>query len=309
MLPDGLHEKGANPGVRLGPECSDKNGNNGIIGVDEAVVCTLPFGASKLVYVVAGIFVPVDHHPFCLIKRIISHVNRMIVTRRVVPIKNKMRSRLVVLSRSLAASKKVRYKLQEVERWGRREVPLTGCQVGRKRQDSRMQADLSDEALGRLAAERPGVRAVKIVAGDDVETAPWVRLKCQFGCDGYAQCLVCPPYTPTPEEMRKVLDSYRRALLLHFEPDMDVKAAVVELEREIFLRGAWKALGLGAGPCYLCERCALQVGGCRHAERARPAMEACGIDVFTTVRKAGLPIEVVRTTRQCPNYYGLILVD
>jgi predicted metal-binding protein len=168
---------------------------------------------------------------------------------------------------------------------------------------------LSDEALVRLAGQRPGVKAAKVVTGAAVETAPWVRLKCQFGCDGYAQCLVCPPYTPMPAEMRKVLDSYGRAILLHFEPDTDVKAAVVELEREIFLRGAWKALGLGAGPCYLCERCALQVGECRHAERARPAMEACGIDVFTTVRKAGLPIEVVRKTRQCPNYYGLVLVD
>ncbi|GAF80375.1 unnamed protein product, partial [marine sediment metagenome] len=35
----------------------------------------------------------------------------------------------------------------------------------------------------------------------------------------------------------------------------------------------------------------------------------CGIDVFSTVRKLDFPIEVVRTTDQCPNYYGLILVD
>jgi predicted metal-binding protein len=181
--------------------------------------------------------------------------------------------------------------------------------VGRRRTSPQVKIDLSDEALVRLAGQRPGVKAAKIVTGAAVETAPWVRLKCQFGCDGYAQCLVCPPYTPTPDDMRKVLDSYRRAILLHFEPDVNVKATVVELEREIFLRGAWKALGLGAGPCYLCQCCALQVGECRHAERARPAMEACGIDVFTTVRKAGLPIEVVRTTRQCPNYYGLVLVD
>ncbi len=187
--------------------------------------------------------------------------------------------------------------------------PFEGYCVGRKRESPRAKADLSDETLRRLAGERPGVQAAKIVSGADVETAPWVRLKCQFGCDGYAQCLVCPPYTPTPDEMRKVLDSYRRALLIHFAPQADVKATVVELEREIFLQGAWKALGLGAGPCYLCESCTLKVGGCRHAERARPALEACGIDVFTTVRKAGLPIDVVRTTRQCPNYYGLILVD
>jgi hypothetical protein len=38
-------------------------------------------------------------------------------------------------------------------------------------------------------------------------------------------------------------------------------------------------------------------------------MEACGIDVFSTVKKLGLRIDVVRTTRQCPNYYGLLLVE
>ena len=49
--------------------------------------------------------------------------------------------------------------------------------------------------------------------------------------------------------MRKVLDSYKRAILIHCEPDADVKKIVAELERDIFLAGAWKAFGLGAGPC------------------------------------------------------------
>jgi predicted metal-binding protein len=181
--------------------------------------------------------------------------------------------------------------------------------MSRKQRTSPDRSDLSDEALRRLVSERPGVKATKIVLPAEVETAAWVRLKCQFGCDGYGQCLVCPPFTPTPEQMRKVLDSYRRAVLIHFDKDAETKATVAELEREIFLRGAWKAFGLGAGPCYFCETCVLQEDGCRHAERARPAMEACGIDVFTTVQKAGFPIEVVRNERQCPNYFGLILVD
>jgi predicted metal-binding protein len=109
--------------------------------------------------------------------------------------------------------------------------------------------------------------------------------------------------------MRKVLDAYNRAVLIHFDSEADVKAIVVDLERNIFLRGAWKAFGLGAGPCYFCKECAVEKGRCRYPERARPAMEACGIDVFSSVRKAGLPIEVVRTERQCPDYYGLLLVD
>jgi predicted metal-binding protein len=109
--------------------------------------------------------------------------------------------------------------------------------------------------------------------------------------------------------MRKILDCYERGILIHFEPEARIKAVVADLEREIFLRGAWKAFALGAGPCYFCRACPVDEASCRHPEKARPAMEACGIDVFTTVRKAGFPAEVLRTTRQCPNYYGLILVD
>ncbi len=168
---------------------------------------------------------------------------------------------------------------------------------------------LSEKELCDIARQKDGVIDVKIISPSSVETAAWVRLKCQFGCDGYGQCLVCPPFTPTPEQMRKVLDAYHRGILIHFTPQADVKGVVVDLEREIFLAGAWKALGLGAGPCYLCSECSLKQGQCRHAERARPAMEACGIDVFTTVRRAGFPIEVVRNKKQCPNYYGLVLVD
>jgi predicted metal-binding protein len=169
--------------------------------------------------------------------------------------------------------------------------------------------EISNEELRKIARQKTGVKNARIVSPSDVETAPWVRLKCQFGCDGYGQCLVCPPFTPTPDQMRKVLDAYNRGILIHFDSNADVKAIVADLEREIFLRGAWKAFGLGAGPCYFCKKCPVEEGQCKHAEQARPAMEACGIDVFSTVKKAGFPIEVVRTRRQCPNYYGLILVD
>jgi predicted metal-binding protein len=187
-------------------------------------------------------------------------------------------------------------------------IVLNGCDVKRKRGTS-AKSELSDAALCELAASKPGVKDVKVISATDVQTAAWVRLKCQYGCGGYGQCLVCPPYTPTPEQMRWVLDCYQRAILIHLAPDAELKAIVVELEREIFLRGAWKAFGLGAGPCYLCKSCVLEAGKCRHLHEARPAMEACGIDVYSTVRRAGWAIEVVRTTEQCPNYFGLVLVD
>ena len=170
-------------------------------------------------------------------------------------------------------------------------------------------AKLSDSELCQAAKQKPNVTDARIISPSEVETAAWVRLKCQYGCDGYGGCLVCPPYTPTPQQMREVLDSYHRALLIHFTVAGHIKATVVDLEREFFLRGAWKAFGIGAGSCSLCKECNLEEQQCRNPQDARPAMEACGIDVFSTARKAGFPIEVVRTKSQCPNFYGLILID
>ena len=179
----------------------------------------------------------------------------------------------------------------------------------RKSKTPAQKSTLSDSELCKAAKQKSHVKDAGIISPSDAETAAWVRLKCQFGCEGYGQCLVCPPYTPTPQQMRQVLDSYDRAVLIHFTPEAHVKATVAELEREFFLRGAWKAFALGAGPCDFCRTCQVEEQQCRHARRTRPSMEACGIDVFSTVKKAGFPIEVVKTTRQCPNFYGLILVD
>ena len=169
--------------------------------------------------------------------------------------------------------------------------------------------ELSDSHLAALAQKQRGIIESLIISPSKVKTAGWVRLKCQFGCDGFGQCLVCPPFTPTPEQMKKILNEYKRAVLIHFTPQADTKTIIAKLERQVFLEGAWKAQGLGAGPCYFCKSCPTETCKCRHSEKARPSMEACGIDVFSTVRQFGLPINVVSSRKQCPNFYGLLLVD
>ena len=66
----------------------------------------------------------------------------------------------------------------------------------------------------KLAVDK-GIDHAVAVKTSRVVTAPWVRMKCQFGCSGYGVSLCCPPRTPTPDEMRKILDSYTFGILLH----------------------------------------------------------------------------------------------
>ena len=90
--------------------------------------------------------------------------------------------------------------------------------------------------------------------------------------------------------------------------DTELRKIVVGLEREIFLDGYYKAFGLSAGPCRLCKTCDTN-GYCKHPYEARPAMEACGIDVYGTARNCGFELEVVKT-EDCPySYIALVLIE
>lgn len=162
----------------------------------------------------------------------------------------------------------------------------------------------------RAFAERArelGAAEAKVIRAGTVVTAPWVRMKCQFGCGGWGSSLCCPPHTPTPEVTASVIACYQRALLIHCKANTRPIGIVAALEREIFLGGFYKALGLGSGPCRLCRECNFE--GCVRPDDARPSMEACGIDVFATAQANGFPIEVVRDETSDQNYYGLVLIE
>jgi predicted metal-binding protein len=166
-----------------------------------------------------------------------------------------------------------------------------------------------------LALKRGAQEAV-LVPTRRVVTAEWVRLKCQFGCSGYGKRLCCPPTTPVPGVTRRVLDEYRTGLLYTYSgADVDdyprrrrMERVLADLERTICLDGFYKALALGAGPCRLCATCDT-TRPCRHPCLARPAMEACGIDVYATCRNAGIELNVVRELDARQKYVNLILIE
>ncbi len=161
-----------------------------------------------------------------------------------------------------------------------------------------------------------GATEAKIVPAGNAATAEWVRLKCQFGCSGYGWRFCCPPRTPTPEQMKRVLAAYHRALIYSYtctQADyrpkrLRMQRLAVAIERSAFLDGHYQALALIAGPCRLCKECDL-AGRCSHPEEARPSMESCGIDVYATARNSGIKLEVA-TRRDGPSkYISFTLID
>jgi predicted metal-binding protein len=67
--------------------------------------------------------------------------------------------------------------------------------------------------------------------------------------------------------------------------------------------------GLSAGGCLLCDECVGYQSGlpCRHPFKARPSMEAMGIDVVATAKKAGLHVTFAAVGTR--SWVGLILID
>lgn len=168
------------------------------------------------------------------------------------------------------------------------------------------------------AAKGFGAKDAKVIDPASVVTAPWVRFKCLYGCP-YRHRYSCPPHTPTPEQTRAMLDSYRRAILFHVEAPYSKERAknmvvylenLVKLEGEMFKDGYYKAFVMLAGPCVLCKECgSLEGVPCRFPSRTRPSMEACGIDVYQTARNNGFSIKPLREKTETQNLFCLMLVD
>jgi predicted metal-binding protein len=174
--------------------------------------------------------------------------------------------------------------------------------------------------------KKKGASEVKLIYASDVIVDERVRLKCQIPiCETYGKNLMCPPFMPSVAEFRAALARYDRALILQlkiplrkkpkgktreiFDPARVLHELVNMGERLCFEAGFRFATGLIGGCCRLCKECvAVEMEGfCRHPFRARPSMEAMGIDVIATAEKADLPVDSFPVTEQV-TWTGLILL-
>ena len=168
--------------------------------------------------------------------------------------------------------------------------------------------------------EQQGYDDYKWIDPHEVVVAEWVRLKCEFGCPSFGRQASCPPNTPPVEESRRFFSNYQHGLVLHFQkvaPDKVERKAwsartnlgLVRLEREVFKSGYHKAFLLFMDCCEICADCVQDRADCKKPELSRPSPEGMAIDVFTTVRKLGFPIEVLTDPSQTMNRYSFLLID
>ena len=157
-------------------------------------------------------------------------------------------------------------------------------------------------------AMEKGAVAAKAIPIEQVVIDERVYYKCLYGCHGYNTSKMCPPNTPHPLDFERALRKYRWGVIVKTRPH-EINELVIAVEREAFLLGHYLALGLRGGPCPLCPECTEPDENCRHPEKARPAMEAVGIDVFATLKNAGLPTELKKDSEEEWFFHGLVLVE
>ncbi len=183
---------------------------------------------------------------------------------------------------------------------------------------------LLKEILRRLTEE--GASEVRLIDVKKIVVDERVRLKCQIPlCDTYGRNLMCPPHLPSVEDFRRALRRYSRAILVQVsaavpvqsgsELPEDVFAPATKLhelvnmgEKMAFEAGLHFAAGLIGGCCRLCKECVAAQGEtrCRFPFKARPSMEAMGIDVFSTLEKIGVPVSGLPVSDRV-TWTGLIL--
>lgn len=154
--------------------------------------------------------------------------------------------------------------------------------------------------------KKKGASEARFIPAGDIIVDERVRLKCQIPlCDSFGRNLMCPPFLPGLLQFREALARYETAILVQvranlketkgdpYLPARQLHEIINAGEKYAFESGSRFALGLIGGCCRLCETCVAAESGraCRHPFKARPSMEAMGIDVQATAEKAGLPFE------------------
>ncbi len=169
-------------------------------------------------------------------------------------------------------------------------------------------------------ALRHGLEDFKWIQPKTIITGYWVRAKCQYGCPSYGKKACCPPELPSLADCRRFFGEYKSGILFHFalrlrKPEMrftwgrKINKKMMDLEKEVFLSGSYKAFVFPANPCRICDQCQKNKRECLNPEIARPTLEGFCVDVYATARKMDYPIQVLKGYEEEMNRFGLLLIE
>ncbi|MCU0638409.1 MAG: DUF2284 domain-containing protein [Candidatus Krumholzibacteria bacterium] len=168
--------------------------------------------------------------------------------------------------------------------------------------------------------EEHGCGDFKFFDPRDIVTGQWVRMKCRFGCHHYGKGALCPPNAPSVAECREFFGEYGEAVIFHFSRRLDdpeqrhewsrsINRILQKVERAVFLSGKYRAFMMFIDPCNFCEECVGPGGDCREPRAARPSPEGLAVDVFSTARKCGYDIQVLKEYTDEMNRFAILLVE
>ena len=146
-----------------------------------------------------------------------------------------------------------------------------------------------------IASSNPQVEDARLLSARDIPVQEWVREACS-SCKYYGKSWSCPPGVGSPEQARRTISSYSRAIFIRFKSSRDRKPlerAVLDIESSLKKAGFPKALGFFPSPCTACPECSYP-GPCPRPELSRPTGESWGIDLMDTSVRAGLHVELVK---------------
>jgi predicted metal-binding protein len=167
---------------------------------------------------------------------------------------------------------------------------------------------------------RHGFTDFRWINAKDIRVAQWVRFKCLFGCPIYGKKGTCPPNVPAIDQCREFISEYEDVAIFHFQKSVEkteeykpwsreVTGRLLDLEREVFLSGYYKAFLVSFEACSQCAECAADREGCKNRKAARPGADAMGIDVYATVRSVGYPIQVLKGYKETMNRYAFLMIE
>lgn len=151
-------------------------------------------------------------------------------------------------------------------------------------------------------AIKAGFTNAAVLDLNTINLMPEVRDMCSANtCGQFDKNWSCPPGCGTLDECTSQINRFTKGIIVQtvgeLEDDWDFEG-MVEIEKghkQIFMKFAdelrekyGKILGLGDGPCAVCEQCTFPEKPCRFPEKKVSAMEAYGMLVSDICRDNGL---------------------